>query len=86
MKAAAVMHHVDTPEQNQRDSGNAVCAHVPAFAADQAAFNGGSGLRPSHCQCALERVIATARLLHANRISTTHDGSYGVRAPVELIL
>ena len=61
-------------------------AHAPAFTADLAAFNGGPGLRPTRCQCALVRVIAVAHPLYANRISTDIHGSCGVRALAELIL
>ena len=79
--------HIVAPESKiPRIREMQLSAHAPASPADLATFNGRCGLRPTRCQCALVRVIATARLLNATRISTVDNGSCGVRALAELIL
>ena len=63
-----------------------ISAHAPAFTADLAAFNGYLGLWPTRSRCVLVRVIATARLPHANCNIAVDNGSCGVQAPAKLIL
>ena len=79
-------HHTTTRWSLRGDREGAVdhlaIQHASAFTADLAEFNGSPGPSADPLPVRLVRVIgiATARLPHANHISTVDNGSCGVQA------